>query len=253
MENQTAIDKEQIIATAVQYLIEGGEMVSAQLLLYCIAEKLEVVEEDHYQSTTYGVEICLRGPRTAVDRIQDTNDDILEQISAAIVNALPFGYWVHHLTARASLFSPDQNWRSDLNELIKGKGVSNQASGAENARLWQGFRFRSATEIKIAEALDRAGVLFFPLPKARVVTVSGHKNIEPDFVICDEGRWGILEVDGEPYHPAERSAIEHDRDRLFRRHGVVCVERFDAKRCYQTPDKTVEDFRLLMVKAYRRP
>lgn len=180
-------------------------------------------------------------------------DDISTQVSAAIVNALPFGYWISHLTARASLFTPDQNWRSDLNELIKGKGVSNQASGAETARLWQGFRFRSATEIKIAEALDRAGVLFFPLPKARVVTASGHMNVEPDFVICDEGRWGILEVDGEPFHPAERSAIEHDRDRLFRRHGVVCVERFDAKGCYASPAKTVEDFRLLMVKAYRRP
>lgn len=107
--------------------------------------------------------------------------------------------------------------------------MSNLASGTDTSRLWQGFKFRSATEIKIAEALDRANVLFFPLPKARVVTNSGHMNVEPDFVICQEGRWGILEVDGEPFHPAERSAIEHDRDRLFRRHGVP-VKRFDAKK-----------------------
>jgi hypothetical protein len=154
--------------------------------------------------------------------------------------------------AKASTFVSDQNWRQDLYELIKVKGISNQASGAENPRFWQGFRFRSVTEIKVAEALDRAGVLFFPLPKARVVTANGHMNVEPDFVIRQEGRWGILEVDGEPVHPRERSAIEHDRDRLFRRHGVVCVERFDAKRCYEDPDKTVEEFLLLMVKVHRR-
>ena len=101
--------------------------------------------------------------------------------------------------------------------------------------------------------MDRAGVLFFSLPKARVVTPSDHMNVEPDFVICQEGRWCILEVDGEPFHPAERSAIKHDRDRLFRHRGVVYVERFDAKKCYASPDKTIEEFLLLMVKSYRRP
>jgi hypothetical protein len=174
-------------------------------------------------------------------------------IFEALAAALPYDENLSHVEARATVHVPDPNWRTELLELAKGKGVSNQASGADTHHLWQRFKFRSATEIKIAEALDRAGVLFFPLPKARVVTESGRMNVEPDFVVCHEGRWGILEVDGEPFHPAERSAIEHDRDRLFRRHGVVCVERFDAKRCYANPDKTVEEFLLLMVKSYRRP
>lgn len=89
--------------------------------------------------------------------------------------------------------------------------------------------------------------------KAQVATKTARKNIRPDCVIYQEGRWGILEVDGEPFHPPERSAFEHDRNRLFGRHGVVCVERFDSKKCYSNPDKTVEEFLLLMVKSYRRP
>lgn len=252
MEEQTSIDGEQIIASAVQYLIEGDELGAAQSLLYCEVEKIEVVQEDDYGGPRFGLEIGVRGPRQAVERIDNGFDDVSSQVTTAIAKVLPFDYWIKSMTVRASVFFPDQNWRGDLQELIKGKGVSNQASGAESPRLWQGFRFRSATEIKIAEALDRAGVLFFPLPKARIALEHGHTNVEPDFVVCQEGRWGILEVDGEPFHPRERSAIEHSRDRLFRRHGVVCVERFDAKKCYGQPDKTVEEFLLLMVKAYRR-
>lgn len=252
MEQMPTVDGEQLIASAVQYLIEGDNMDIAQLLLYCTAEQVEVVEEDNFRSTSYGVDINLRGPRMAIEKIDNESDWTSDLVRKAIANTLPFGFYLSGLFTRASIHVPDENWRSDLQELIKGKGISNQASGAESARLWQGFKFRSATEIKIAEALDRAGVLFFPLPKARVVTDNGHMNVEPDFVVCQEGRWGILEVDGEPFHPPTRSAIEHDRDRLFRRHGVVCVERFDAKRCYANPDKTVQDFLLLMVKSYRR-
>lgn len=253
MEELTRHDGDRIVASAAQYLIEGGEMEAAEALLLCNVEHLFAHGEVNMQTTSYGVEIGLRGPRLAVEKIENGYNDVSRQISTAVENALPFGVWLQRLSSKASVFVPDQNWRNDLLEIIKGKGISNQASGAQNTRMWQGFRFRSATEIKIAEALDRAGVLFFPLPKARVVTPSGHMNVEPDFVICQEGRWGILEVDGEPFHPPERSAIEHDRDRLFKAHGVICVERFDAKRCYSNPDQTVQNFLLLMVKAYRRP
>lgn len=227
-------------------------MEIAQLLIYCDAEHVSVIAERGHPVSQLELIVGLRGPRMVIDKFEEDNEWRWESAYQAIKNTLPWGYDLNSLQIRASTHVPDENWRSDLQELIQGKGVSNQASGADVSRLWQGFKFRSATEIKIAEALDRAGVLFFPLPKARVVTPNGHMNVEPDFVICQEGRWGILEVDGEPFHPPTRSAIEHDRVRLFRHHGVVCVERFDAKRCYENSDKTVEDFLLLMVKAHRR-
>lgn len=198
MPDQTAIDGDQIIASAFQYLVEGEEFDAAETLLFCNVENIEVIEEDNFRGTSYGVEVRLRGPRLSCDRIQDDRGQIRKQVEDAIVNGLPFGHWISSLVARAAVFVPDPNWRDDLQELIKGRGVTNQASGAENPRMWQGFRFRSATEIKIAEALDRAGVLFFPLPKARVAVDDRHMNVEPDFVVCQEGRWGILEVTGNP-------------------------------------------------------
>lgn len=246
-------DQDRILASAVAYLIEGGDDHLAEQLSFCKVAEYFTEHVDDYGDgrVEFQMGIRLVGPRIACELINEVS---LEQrvIIKALEAALPYGEHLRSVEARATVHAPDAHWRTELQEVAKGKGISNQASGADTNHLWQGFKFRSATEIKIAEALDRAGVLFFPLAKARVVTPNGRMNVEPDFVICHEGRWGILEVDGEPFHPPERSAIEHDRDRLFRRHGVVCVERFDSKKCYANPDRTVEEFLLLMEKAYRR-
>jgi hypothetical protein len=67
---------------------------------------------------------------------------------------------------------------------------------------WQNLSFSSVSEVKIAQALDRVGVLFFPNCRGRLTTTQGRRNRECDFLVCYEGIWGILEVDGEPYHPA---------------------------------------------------
>jgi very-short-patch-repair endonuclease len=63
-------------------------------------------------------------------------------------------------------------------------------------------------------------------------------NLEPDYLVCCEGRWGILEVDG-PWHP--RAAVDSARDREFRRGGLV-VERFEAEECWRDPDDVVAQF-----------
>ncbi len=106
---------------------------------------------------------------------------------------------------------------------------------------WQRLTFRSKTEIKIAEALDRAEVLFLPNCLARLNTPNGRANKEADFLICYNGKWGILEVDG-PYHTPERRVEEQERERIFRRHGIKVVERFDSSRCSENPDEVVQEF-----------
>ncbi|MDB9378998.1 pentapeptide repeat-containing protein, partial [Nodularia sphaerocarpa] len=106
---------------------------------------------------------------------------------------------------------------------------------------WERLTFRSKTEIKIAEALDRAGTLFLPNCLARLNTPNGRANKEADFLICYNGKWGILEVDG-PHHKPERRVEEQERERIFRRHGIKVVERFDSSRCYENPDEVVEEF-----------
>jgi len=126
------------------------------------------------------------------------------------------------------------------------QNISNQGIGAEYT--WNNLKFRSKTEIKIAEALDRTGVLFLPNCKARLNTPGGRRNIEADFLVCHEGKWGILEVDG-PHHTPERRVEEQQRERLFRHYRILIIERFDAERCYNQPDRVVQEFLELLKKA----
>jgi uncharacterized protein YjbI with pentapeptide repeats len=125
--------------------------------------------------------------------------------------------------------------------------VSNQ--GVKAPYEWNNFYFRSKTEIKIAEALDRAGVLFYPNCKARLNAPEGRNGRESDFLVFHTGKWGILEVDGEPWHPPSRTVHDHERDRLFKAHGIRIVEHYDATRCWNQPDKVVEEFLKILSQA----
>jgi hypothetical protein len=85
-------------------------------------------------------------------------------------------------------------------------------------------------------------VLFLPNCLARLGPPNGRVNRQAAFLICHEGIWDILEVDGQPFHPASLSAQEHERDRLFKAHGILIVEHFDAARCFSDADGVVRDF-----------
>jgi uncharacterized protein YjbI with pentapeptide repeats len=125
--------------------------------------------------------------------------------------------------------------------------ASNQGINAPHE--WKGFYFRSKTEIKISEALDQAGLLFYPNCKARLNTSKGRDGKETDFLVFYQGKWGILEVDGEPWHPPSRTVDDHERDRLFKAHGIRIVEHYDATRCWNEPDKVVQEFLEILSRA----
>ena len=123
-------------------------------------------------------------------------------------------------------------------EFLQTKLSSNQ--GINACYTWAGFRFRSENEIKIAQALDGAGVLFYPNCKARLTTSKGKVNKETDFLVFHSGKWGILESDGRQWH--QIAADDHERDRLFKRCGIRVIERFTATQCRNEPDKVVQEF-----------
>lgn len=118
--------------------------------------------------------------------------------------------------------------------------IETNNQGINAPQEWEGFYFRSKAEIKIAEALDRAGVLFYPNSKARLTKAQVRINKESDFLVFQAGKFGILEVDGREWH--QTAADDHERDRLFKRYGIRVIERFDATRCWNEPDKVVEEF-----------
>ena len=104
---------------------------------------------------------------------------------------------------------------------------------------WKGMIFRSQSEIKIAKTLDHRGIFFIPPTRVRLSTgKDGRQSRELDFVICHEGQWGVLEVDG-PFHDRK---LDAERDRWLRGHGVRSIQRFEATRCYQTPQAVVDEF-----------
>ncbi len=116
--------------------------------------------------------------------------------------------------------------------------------------VWNGLNFRSQSEHLIAEALERAKVMFLPNSRVRLGTVK-RGTMEPDFLICHKGKWGILEVDGEPFHPPTRTTQDHRRDRGFQNHGVKLVHHYDATECRTNPDKVVAEFLGLLEKVTR--
>ncbi|OUL27898.1 hypothetical protein BV378_09090 [Nostoc sp. RF31YmG] len=140
------------------------------------------------------------------------------------------------------------NGSASLNEPVNNQGIPFN----QNWRIytWEKLRFRSKAEIKIAESLDQVGVLFLPNCLVRLndpAQPSGRGNKEADFLVCYQGKWGMLEVDG-PYHKPERRVEEQERERLFRHHGIRVIERFDASRCEKQPQEVVREFLKILKK-----
>ena len=142
----------------------------------------------------------------------------------------------------------DPNWRAELQEIAHGRGVHNQ--GVEipgrSTVTWKGnIKFRSESERRIAIALDATGVLFLPNCLTRLSAGDSRITKESDFLVCRDGKWGILEVDG-PFHP--RAALDHSRDRLFQAYRVRVIQRYDWQECLNDAPGVVQQFLTLLEK-----
>jgi hypothetical protein len=239
MEQPEVSFDEKIHASAIQFLIQENEKEAAMALLSCTFEL--GIWDNSTDDTRYNV--LLRGPRQIYEVFYDDNHPITQAVAAALDAVMPWNCSVNRILIRSNLAEIAPGWKAEMLDIVLGKVVHNQGITINNqaTMIWQNLRFRSESEKRIAQALDRAGVLFIPNCLARLTTPEGRKNKEPDFVVCNQGRWGILEVDGEPFHPPTRTVEDHKRDRDFRKYGIQ-VEHFDASECYQQPDRVVKDF-----------
>jgi hypothetical protein len=237
------INPEVVQASAARFLIEGGEEDAASVLLACkftIEESGDAWWDGDEQ--IFAAHVDLEGPRAAYDILRNGSHPSTKAIRQGIEAVMPRGFYLKHFTARAELIDIDPDRRAELLEIARGRGVNNQAAEARVPRMWCNFRFRSESEVRIARALDKRGVFFLPNCKARLGAADGRCNREADFLVCVGGNWGILEVDGEPFHPPSRTVEDHERDRLFKAHGIQVVEHYDAARCYEEPDAVVSNF-----------
>jgi hypothetical protein len=102
---------------------------------------------------------------------------------------------------------------------------------------YNGMRFRSHTETRIAEALDEANVLYFPLP----VAVRHRVRFEVDFLVIHKGRVGVLEVDGPTHKPTTR-AYEDSRAAWFEKSGIALFRHYPVSAVDDGPAAVIEDF-----------
>jgi hypothetical protein len=107
---------------------------------------------------------------------------------------------------------------------------------------YRGLRYRSKTEIRVAEALDNVNVLYFPLP----LGVRHFMRIaEPDFLIVHMGRIGVLEIDG-PHHTPLTRAQESAKDAKLIQSGVRIVHHVAVSDVDLNVDAVVREFLALL-------
>jgi uncharacterized protein YjbI with pentapeptide repeats len=137
---------------------------------------------------------------------------------------------------------------ANLENTILSRGLNHCQKVYKNQKIseWLGMRFRSQSEIKVAQALEERGLLYCPNSLTRLSNY--HKSFEVDFLVCCPTRWGfrwaVLEVDGY-WHLPEKRAKEQERERLFE-HSGVRVHRFDAPVCELDPQAVVSELIDLM-------
>jgi hypothetical protein len=253
---------ERLLASAVKFLIDGGEEKAATILLSCTLTSEKVIVLSRWEEDYTKTVITLVAPRVGYDFLTPLNDSANYESPEALAelpekfhicasirtafNAL-LGTGVE-LSVKANLVPITEQWRDEVLALLRRDSVNNQGlqfSPKAPMVTWKNLRFRSQTEIRIAEALERAHVLFLPDCVARL-GFSQWQNREADFLVCHKGKWGTIEVDSPSSHPPTRTVEDHERDRLFKVHGIRVVERFDASECWQNADGVVKRFLYLL-------
>lgn len=249
----TSRELENIMASLVRYLLENNEKEAAHILLPCRIDSID--EESRYDSydpdpeSEYSVTIVrFRGPLKSCGII-NSEDGKIPQLIASAFRAILFETSRDiELWAKYELVEVDTDWRSRLLAESETQQATNQNPYAKEPIIYQGMKFNSPPEVKIAEALERAGVMYLP---SCILRIGGRDNRQtriPDFLICYQGKWGILEVDGQTYHTSESATKDYERSRLIQQHIKVYFDRFPANRCLNEPDLVVREFLSILEK-----
>ena len=152
-----------------------------------------------------------------------------------------------------------ENLRGKIEELTKSNAlaVSNETKNQANSGVraeyeWGGIYFRSQVEIRIAQELDKRGVLFFGNVRGRFNLDDSpvskdllNGRVELDFLVFYQGKCLILEIDG--VHHKKQVERDYSRDRVLLKEGIPTV-RFTAKECHERTADVVTEFMAIFTK-----
>lgn len=244
------IDTEQLRGDAIAHIQRHERKPVAQVALRILSESTLRCEKKQVPGANV-VQLTIEGSCASLEDFGAPQDQLglLNHILQGAFQAVkPAPIDMFTLTYEPEPGAPGPDWPQ----------VDNQGTGAPHR--WNNLNFRSISEIKIAEALDLKDVLFFPLCRGRLSELPRlgadpderpiRRTREPDFLVCYRGKWGILEVDGEEFHPPGRAAWDHAKDRLIERYGIY-VSHFDAHRCWEDPMGVVNEFLTILDQSSR--
>ncbi|MDY7007620.1 MAG: hypothetical protein SWX82_27720 [Cyanobacteriota bacterium] len=126
-----------------------------------------------------------------------------------------------------------------MEESTKTKADNQQnKSYLKNTINWNGLDFNSQAEVKIAEALDRANIIFLSKTKIRFTSATGRENKIVNFLILHREKLGILQISSEPF-PADLNLAPN----------IKIVRHYDIFSCTKQPDKVIAEFLKLLNQA----
>ncbi|HEX9414431.1 MAG TPA: hypothetical protein VF916_13075, partial [Ktedonobacterales bacterium] len=139
----------EVQARAVDALRAHGDPLAADLLASCTVNLTQDEAGD--------VSLEVVGPLVSQPGLFDLRQPMAATLGAALREALPPGVWVERLVARPAEEPRHTSTVSAQQVALPANGL-NQAAGELAPRTWSGMRFRSESELHLAQALDRAGV-----------------------------------------------------------------------------------------------
>jgi uncharacterized protein YjbI with pentapeptide repeats len=200
-----------------------------------------------------GNQISGKSPTDIFSEISSASQDLIQQI--AVFKAQSKRRKVQADSVRVDTPNkrseyPTQSSRSQLLQLTKPS-----KSSRPKPPTWENLNFRSLAEVEIAQALDRANLLFFTHCAARL-DCSGVRlhDINPGFLVCYRVsnlpptivRWGILVVDRPRDDKLAMTIEEQEKEINFERGGVR-MYRFSQSKCLSQPDDVVREFIQLLI------
>ncbi len=229
-------------ASVVKFLIDGGQADEAAALLACHLSVKQRIENVYGKEKTY-TDVTIEGSRKFYDEFYKNgrnNQSAFERTLAAAFEA--FFDNLGTLQARATLIELDTpHWKEILERILTGDVPSNQGLAVQQSpyrQFWQGLHFRSSAVLALAKAFDKRSVSYLTGCPMRIGVTEMRQNIEPDFLVCQGGKWGILQV--------ADAAFGEKYARLLKFHGIKLVEVVEADFCSAYPDQAVHNFLTLL-------
>lgn len=223
---------DQTHAEAIKYLIDITQLETALALGRARLNRIEIVQTGNAATVFLSADAEAR---------QVLDDEAEWQFSKEGENlgptALIVAFAVTNVMNDVHVY-PSISLAADLREVPRHQGTAREPGKYEH----RGVRYRSKTEIRVAEALDEANVLYFPLP----LGMRHYQRIaEPDFLIVSMGKVAVLEVDG-PHHTPLTRAQEAAKDAKLVQSGIRLVHHVEVAAVDRDVNAVVKEFLALL-------